>query len=93
VGHHPDTEHGGMMDGGMMDMMSGMMGAWMVLWTLLGLAVLALIVVATLWLAKRLSPTRAAPGSGAEEVLRRRYAAGEITEEEFRRMRGNLSQH
>ena len=81
-------EHdGGMMDGGMM---SGMMGAWMVLWALIGLALLALVVVATVWLAKRISPDPSDRSAGADEVLRRRYAAGEIAHEDFVRMREEL---
>ena len=86
-------EHDGdMMDGGMMDMMSGMMGAWMILWALIGLALLVLAVVATIWLAKRISPGKSDSSAGADEMLRRRYAAGEISQEEFLRMRGDLSQ-
>ena len=39
-----------------MDMgMGGVMAAWMVLWTLLAIALLVLIVVATVWLLKNLT--------------------------------------
>ena len=78
-------------DGGMMDMMGGMMAGWMVLWALVGLALLVLAVLAAIWLARRLTPGRTDEGSGAEEVLRRRYAAGEIDREEYLRMQRDLS--
>lgn len=80
--------HGEMMDDGMM---LGM-GAVMVLWALLGLALLALAVVATIWLAKRLSPGPSGSREGPEEVLRRRYAAGEMDRDEFLRVQSELAQ-
>jgi putative membrane protein len=79
--------HGGVMDGGMM---LGM-GAVMLFWGLLGLALLVLAVVATIWLAKRVSPTPSGSSEGPEEVLRRRYAAGEIDRDEFLRMQSELT--
>jgi putative membrane protein len=91
VAHDGGMMDGGMMDGGMMDMMSGMMGAWMVLWALIGLALLALVVVATVWLAKRISPGQSPSSAGVDEILRRRYAAGEINQEDYLRMRDELS--
>ena len=83
--------HDGEMDGGTMDMMSGMMGPWMVLWALIGLALLALVIVATVWLAKRVSPGPSQSGAGVDEILRRRYAAGEISQEDYIRIRSDLS--
>lgn len=85
---------GGMMDGGMMGggMMIGM-GAAVLLWGLLGLALLVLAVVASIWLAKRLSPGPSGSSEGPEEVLRRRYAAGEIDRDEFLRMQSELSRN
>ena len=80
---------GGMMD--MMDMMGGMMAGWMLLWALVGLALLVLAVLAALWLARRLSPGRPDEAVGAEELLRRRYAAGEIDREEYLRMQRDLA--
>ena len=55
--------------------MSGMMGAWMVLWTLLAIALLVLIVVAIIWLLKNLTPRdnragRRDEGSGSRDVTR-----------------------
>ena len=78
-------------DGGMMDMMGGMMAGWMLLWALVGLALLVLTVLAAIWLARRLSPGRTDEAPGADEVLRRRYAAGEIDREEYLRMQRDLS--
>ncbi|MDK3256642.1 SHOCT domain-containing protein [Blastococcus capsensis] len=78
---------GGMMDGGMM---MGMMGGWMLLWALVGLALLVAGVLAAIWLVKHRSPARDA-GPASEEVLRRRYAAGEIDREDYLRMQRDLS--
>jgi putative membrane protein len=79
----------------MMDMMNGM-GWWMVLWGLIGLAVLVLVVLGIVWLVRSLS----GPGRGAamaadpaEQELRRRYAAGEITGEQYRERLTDLRQH
>ncbi len=77
-------------DDGMMNMMAGMMGGWMLLWALVGLALLALVVVATIWLAKRVSPGPLV-SEGPDAVLRRRYAAGEIDRDEFLRVQHDLS--
>jgi putative membrane protein len=86
-------DHGG----GMM----AMMGGWMLLWALVGLAVLVLAVLGATWLARRLSPDRredslSSPGRpdeapSAQELLRRRYAAGEIHREEYLRMQRDLT--
>lgn len=83
--------------GGMM----AMMGGWMLPWALVGLAALVLAVLAATWLARRLPPGRGAetlgsPGRskeapGAQELLRRRYAAGEIGREEYQRMQADLT--
>ncbi len=82
----------------MADMMgNGMMvgmGVWMLLWVLVGIAVLALAVVGILSLVRRTDNPRPAPPSGeepAEDLLRRRYAAGEIDEDEYLRCRAALS--
>jgi putative membrane protein len=72
--------------------MGGMMGAWMILWGLVSIAVLVLAVIGGMWAVRALSgrdsarePTRAVPPpkNPAQAELRRRYAAGEITREEF----------
>ncbi len=73
--------------------MGGMM-LWMVLWGLVGIAVLALGVLGSVWLIRNLSG-RTTPElpevESAEETLRRRYAAGEIDEDEFFRRQSGLS--
>ena len=84
----------GMMDGGMMDgrMMDGdMTGGWMLLWALLALALLVVTVLGAIWLVKRLLPARPTAGPGPEEVLRLRYAAGEVDREAYLRMQRDLS--
>jgi putative membrane protein len=78
---------------GMRDMMGGMMGgatgAWMIVWGLLSLAVLGLAVVGGVWAARTLAGRRASGAilppdvAEAQAVLRRRYAAGEITREDY----------
>ena len=79
---------GGMMDGGMM---MGMMGGWMLLWALVGLALLVVAVFAAIWLVKHRSPAGPGVDPGPDEVLRRRYAAGEIDREDYLRMQRDLS--
>jgi putative membrane protein len=74
-------------------MMSGMTGAWMIGWGLLSLAVVALAVAGGIWAARTLAGRqtgRQASGAipppdvaEAQAVLRRRYAAGEITREDY----------
>lgn len=68
----------------MMDGMAGM-GLWMMLWGLIGLAVLVLAVLGIVWLVRnptiaRRDDERSDP---AEQELRRRYAAGQIDREEY----------
>ena len=81
---------GGMMDG---DMMMGMMGGWMLLWALVGLALLVVAVLGSIWLVKNRSSAHPGPVPDPGEVLRRRYAAGEIDREEYLRMQRDLSGH
>jgi putative membrane protein len=80
-----------------MGSMMGGMGAWMAVWLVLGLALTAAVVVGVVVLLQRsnrdaLRSTQRPPDRAVEsarEVLRRRYAAGEIDEDEyFRRMSG-----
>lgn len=81
---------GDMMDGGMM----GGMGLWMLLWALVGLAVLVLAVVGVIWLVRHTDTPRPVLVTGREtpeELLRRRYAAGEVDEDEYERRRSGLS--
>lgn len=78
---------GGMMEGGMM----GMMGGWMLLWTLVGIALLVVAVLAAIRLVRHRTPTRPDASHSAQELLHRRYAAGEIDREEYLRMQRDLS--
>lgn len=81
---------GDMMSGGMM----GGMGVWMLLWVLVGIAVLVLAVVGIVSLVRRTGNRESGPASGGElpeDLLRRRYAAGEIEEDEYLRRRSGLS--
>jgi len=89
-----EMSDGGMMDGGMMDGgMMGAMGLWMLLWALIGVALLALAVVGVIWLVRRTAapqPGTAPDRESPEELLRRRYAAGEIEDEEYERRQARL---
>ncbi len=80
--------------GDIMGVGMGGMGLWMLFWALVGLAVLVLAVVGITWLLRRTdSPRPGPPGHGEtpEELLRRRYAAGEIDEDAYQRRRSGLS--
>jgi len=69
-----------------------MMG-WMVLWGLVALALLALLIAGTVWLIRSAGSgdTRQAVGvPTAEELLRSRYAGGEIDEDEYRQRLSSL---
>lgn len=83
----------------MMDGMDGMgMGmVFMLLWGLVGVALLVLAVLGVVWLIRRLgSGSGAEPVSGsgdggaARRELDRRLAAGEIDQEEYRRLRSEI---
>jgi putative membrane protein len=81
---------GDMMGGGMM----GGMVLWVFLWALVGIALLVLAVVGIIWLVRRIDgppPIPPTHGETPEELLRRRYAAGEIEEDEYTRRRSGLS--
>lgn len=74
----------------MMDHMGGMVG-WMLLWGLIGLALLVLIVVAIIWLIRHMIAGARPQLDPAWDELRRRYAAGDIDHEEFARRKRDLS--
>ncbi len=86
---------GGMMDGGMMGpMMFGgtMMLGWMLLATVLTLGVLAAIVVGIVWLVRGAGGRSLSPRAESPlDVLKRRYAAGELSAEQFEMMKRQLS--
>jgi putative membrane protein len=83
-------------------MMTGMLGAAM--WLMMGLMLLGLAAGGIAWVRRRLHPQgRSGPPRGdvngdlngdvtAEEVLRRRYAAGEIDREEYLRRQRDLTE-
>lgn len=79
-----------MMDGGMMGGMWGAMGIWAFLAILTLLAILVAAVLGSVWLVRKLreddgSPMASDVEQSAYEVLRRRYASGEIDENEYER--------
>lgn len=79
-------------------MYQGMMhGGWMWFGTILsglfGLVLLALFVLGAVWLFQQVTGDGGSGGGSGDEaleILRSRYAKGEISEEEFRRMRDEL---
>ena len=73
------------------DMMGGM--GWMVvLWVLLLIALIALAVAATVWLVRSQSPPRSGNPTAAREELDGRYAAGELSRDEYLERRRDLEQ-
>lgn len=74
--------------------MMGGMGPWMmIIWGLFGLAVIVLAVIGVIWLLNSGTGSdrrRPADRETPEEILRRRYAAGEISEDEYLRRRSGL---
>lgn len=72
----------------------GMGGGWMMLfWILLAAAVIAVVVWAVARSGSQTLPpagSQGPPPAGAEDILRERYARGEITREQFDQMRGDL---
>lgn len=76
---------------GMGDMCSmGMV--WMLVMGLVGLALLALAVLGAVWIVQRSRPSDQGGGhpETPEDVLRRRYAAGELDEDEYLQRRAGL---
>lgn len=63
----------------------GWWGGWMMLWWLL---IVLLVFVGVIWLLRGRPGTP--PGGRAEDVLRERYARGEIDDETYRRMLAEL---
>jgi putative membrane protein len=90
-----------MMDNSMIGgcMMGGGMMGWMVLGWLLALVILVALVVAIVWAIGRaggnfrsinLGPAR--PVNEALDILKRRYAQGEIDDEQYERMKRQLEE-
>jgi putative membrane protein len=63
-------------------MMDGWMGGWMLLWLLVGIALLGLVIAATVWLIRNMKNSPSA-SSDARNELDMRYARGDITSEEY----------
>ena len=85
-----------MMMDNMYDGMGIGMGLWMALWGLIALALLVVLILAIVWLIRALFRPAAHGVQGrddAEDVLRRRYATGEIDEDEYQRRRDALGGH
>ncbi|GAY11386.1 hypothetical protein TOK_5896 [Pseudonocardia sp. N23] len=80
---------GDMMGGGMM----AAMGIWAVVLIATVLAVLVAAVLASIWLVRQLRHDRTMlrDGADAADILQRRYAAGEIDDDEYQRRRSTLS--
>lgn len=72
---------------GMWEDMGGWMVGGMILWLLIGLAVLALAVAATVWLVRNMNSRS---NDDALRELDRRYAGGEISAEEHDERRQRL---
>jgi mono/diheme cytochrome c family protein len=79
------------------DMMGDWPASFALVWLAVGLAVLVLVVIAVVWLARRASTSGSGPGreaaasaSRALDILDQRYARGEITREEYLQVRRDL---
>ncbi|GGO85436.1 hypothetical protein GCM10011584_05400 [Nocardioides phosphati] len=70
--------------------MTGMM-VWMLVAGLLGLAALAAVVVGTVWAMRRWSTPGHQSAEPAQEQLKRRFAAGEIDEDDYLSRRALLN--
>lgn len=80
-----------MMGPGMMGWGWGPVGAWWgILGMVFGLAVLAGLVLLVIWAVRQFAPAAGPSGSRALEVLKERYARGEITREQYEQMRRDL---
>lgn len=82
------TDH--MMDWGAM---GGFMWAGMLIWAILGIALIVLVVIGIVWLARLLSREGSRLRSGqrnAIEELELRYARGEVDRETFQAIRADL---
>lgn len=78
----------------MMDGMMAGMGLWALLAVVTVLAMLA--VLGSVWLVRQLRhPERGSPPTGdtARDLLRRRYAAGELDDDEYERRLSALNRH
>lgn len=83
----------GMMDGGMMNCMMGfgMMGGMMALGLLLLIGIIAAVVLAIVWLVRRTGES-SPPAESPQEILKRRYARGEIDSEQYEAIKRQLDE-
>ncbi|GAA3137524.1 hypothetical protein GCM10010530_67120 [Kribbella aluminosa] len=66
-------------------------GASVLLWALVAVAILVLAAATTIWLVRRPTTAEREPRTESpEEVLRRRYAEGEIDEDEYLKRQAGL---
>jgi putative membrane protein len=79
-------------------MMTGM-DLWLILWVVVGVAIVVLAAAGTVWVARELGWRSRAhreraevPEDAPRAILRRRYAAGDIDEDEYLRRLSGLSQ-
>ena len=74
--------------------MGGFMWVGMLIWTVLGIALIVLVILGAVWLARQLGrdePGRRLPRDGsALEELELRYARGEVEREAFLKIREDL---
>ena len=68
----------------------GMGWGWMWFGGIFGIVLLVIIIFAVVWAIRR-STEHTGTGRDATGILRERYARGEITREEFERMKKDLS--
>ena len=80
----------GMWGGGFMHGMEGMMGYGWWFTPLIPLAFLVLLVLGVYYLLKELTRTEPSHGERALELLKERYAKGEITREEYLKRKEKL---
>ena len=69
----------------------GTMMAWMAIWSVIWLVVLGVVIWALVrWVSGRSLASGSQPGPSAMEILRQRYARGEIDTATFEQMRERL---
>ena len=83
----------GMMDGGMMNCMMGfgMTGGMMALGLLLLIGLIVAVVLIVVWTVRRTGES-SQPAESPQEILKRRYARGEIDSEQYERMKRQLNE-
>lgn len=80
-----------MMADGMMHGMYGGMGWWWFVNVLFGILIIVGIVLLTIWLIQRYGKQGEKTGESAFDILKKRYASGEITKAEYESMKKDIS--